>query len=638
MSIRAEILIRRTYSRPKDDGNFETWDEVVDRSFRHQKYLWERAKGSKLNQEESGELVELGMLMRDFKCSLAGRTLWLGGTEMSRRREASQFNCSFSIAETVSDCVNIFWLLLQGCGTGFKTKVGCLNGFSTIIPQIEIKPSIRAAKDGEDKTTESYKDRHWTLTVGDSAEGWAIFIGKLLSGKYPGCKKLTLDYSQIRPPGSRLKGYGWICNGYKPLAIACNTIVNILNRRAGQLLGHQDIHDIINLFGTILSTRRASEISLFDFGQPGWRDFAICKQDYYSTSPWRGQSNNSLLFYQKPTISELRNIFELMQLSGGSEPGFINAQAAKERAPWWSGVNPCAEILLANKGFCNLVETDVAKFRNDMNGLLRALYIIARANYRQTLVELRDGILTKEWHQNNEFLRLCGVSITGIIRRPDLRAYDLRRMRDAATQGANSMADGLGLQRPKNITCGKPSGTLSKIMDTTEGIHKPIGKYILNNIAFSINDPVVEILKQANYKVIANPADPTSVLISFPVAWTDIDFSIPETAISQLTRYRFWMRNWCDQNMSCTIYYTKDEIEDIIKWLDLFWDDYVGVSFLLRHDDASTVNAPYLPQQIVTKETYEDYVSELLDVNISNTLPIEMIEEQGCESGACPVK
>ncbi len=634
MSVRSEILIRRTYSRQKEDGSYESWDDIVNRTLIHQRWLWERAKGSKLTTDEQAELVELGMLMRDFKCSVAGRTLWLGGTEMARRREASQFNCAFSFEENVSDSVNAFWLLLQGCGKGFKTKMGCLNGFSTYIPQVEVIPSTRKSKDGKDTTTESYQDRVWRITVGDSAEGWAIFIGKLLSGKYPKCKKLILDFSQIRPPGSRLKGYGWICNGYKPLADTSVIICQLLNKRAGQLLNHQDIHDLINLLGTVLSTRRSSQISLFDYGQPGWKEFATCKQDYFKTSPWRGQSNNSLLFYQKPTTDELHDIFELMQLSGGSEPGFINAQAAKERAPWWSGVNPCAEILLPNKGFCNLVETDLAKFKNDMNGLLRALYIIARANYRQTLVDLRDGILTKEWHQNNEFLRLCGVSCTGICRRPDLRAYDLRRMRDAATQGANSMADELGLQRPKNITCGKPSGTLSKVMDTLEGIHKPIGKYIFNNVAFASSDPVVETLRRANYRVIANPTDPTSVLVTFPVSWEDVNVEV-ESAIDQLNRYKFWMRNWCDQNMSCTVYYTPNEIPEMVEWLDRNWEDYVGVSFLRREGE---VNAPYLPQEVVTKDKLEDYQKTLLTVDIDNKTPIEFIDDVDCEAGVCPTR
>ena len=152
---------------------------------------------------------------------------------------------------------------------------------------------------------------------------------------------------------------------------------------------------------------------------------------------------------------------------------------------------------MGDKSFCNLTEIDLAKFRGDAHSLHKAAKLIARANYRQTCVNLNDGILQDSWHQNNQFLHLCGVGVTGVVR-SGMDAYDFKSLRNIVVQAAYSMADELNQARPKNVTTVKPSGTLSKIMDTTEGVHKPLGKYILNNINFSKHDPVIQVLRDAN--------------------------------------------------------------------------------------------------------------------------------------------
>ena len=475
-SLRAQVITRRTYNRPLDeDGKvFETWEQTVDRVIRHQRWLWERALGRGLNDIEEAELAELRLLMLERKVLTSGRTLWLGGTDVAKRREASQFNCAFTYVESVYDVVDVLWLLLQGCGVGFRPVVGQLTGFVRPIPKLTIIRSQRTIEEfkngnrGREHNIEHFdpETRRWYISVGDSAEAWAKSIGKLLAGKYP-ADELVLDFSEIRPAGIRLRGYGWISSGDAAIARAYEAIFGILNRRAGCLLTRIDILDLINWLGTVLSSRRSAEIALVAYGEDEWEEFAVAKREYWVDNPQRGQSNNSLLFLQKPSRAELERIFKMMLEAGGSEPGFINQAAATRRAPWFKGVNPCAEILLGNKAFCNLVEVDVGKFKGDSAGLQRAVEIAARACYRQTCVDLRDGILQEAWHLNNAFLRLLGVGLTGIVRRPDLSAYDYAQLQRAAVAGGYSMADELGLPRPKNVTTVKPSGTLSKIMDTT---------------------------------------------------------------------------------------------------------------------------------------------------------------------------
>lgn len=652
VSTRAQVITRRTYNRPiSDDGKeFETWQETVARVIDHQEWLWQRAAGRDLNDIEYAELYDLEQLMLDRKVLMSGRTLWLGGTNVAKTREASQFNCSFTHVETIYDVVDVLWLLLQGCGVGFKPIVGTLNGFSKPIKNIKVIRSTRTTKGGNEHNVETFDPvtKVWTIQVGDSAEAWAKSIGKLIAGKYP-AETLVLDFSQLRPAGERLKGYGWISSGDSAISIAYVAIANILNGRADSLLTRMDILDIVNHLGTILSSRRSAEIALFDYGQPEWEEFAVAKKDWWlHNNAHRTQSNNSLVFKEKPLKSDLERIFGMMLKAGGSEPGFINEVEALRRAPWFKGANPCVEILLGNKAFCNLTETDIAKFKGDTAGLHNAIRLAARANYRQTCVNLQDGILQESWHLNNYFLRLCGVGLTGIAMRPDMGSYDYEYLKRTATGAAIGMANELGLPAPKNVTCIKPSGTLSKIMDTTEGVHKPLGKYIFNNVQFSKHDPVVEKLRDAGYRVINHPVDDTGVLVTFPVMWDGVPFDEVEgkevnleSAVTQLERYKLLQTSWNQQNTSVTISYDPSEVPDIIDWLLDNWDCYVGVSFIYRTDPTKTakdLGYLYLPQEVVTEHDYNEYVKTLTAVDLNNTNSFDEITDAECATGACPIK
>jgi ribonucleoside-triphosphate reductase len=673
VSTRADIITRRTYSRPLVDGGneFETWDDTCQRVIAHQAWLWERALTHKaypeiplhdlsddmhewvnLNEEQADELHELYKLIYERKLLPAGRTLWLGGTEVSKRREASMFNCSHLNIETIYDIVDAFWLLLQGCGVGFTPIVGTLTGFRKPISEIEIVKSNRKGKGGNEFNDEEFtEDGIWRISVGDSAEAWAKSIGKLLAGKYE-ARKLVFDFSQIRPAGERLKGYGWISSGDDSISIAYPAIARILSRRSGALLTKIDILDILNWLGTVLSSRRSAEIALCEYGSAEWHEFATAKERCYEEEfKHRQQSNNSLVFYKKPTKENLTNLFDLIVRSGGSEPGIVNGEAALKRAPWFKGLNPCAEILLSNKSFCNLVEVDVSKFYLDSSGLHKTLGLAARMNYRQTVVDFRDGVLQESWHLNNEFLRLCGVGVTGIIQREDLSEFDWKSLKYSAVTAARSMAKELNLQHPKNVTTVKPSGTVSKIMDTTEGIHKPLGRYIFNWVNFSKSDPMVDIVKASNYKVIDNPSDPTGCIVCLPVEWSHIEFDTIdkgdecevnlESAVSQLDRYLKIQNFYCDHNVSNTISYDKDEVPFIIDWLLENWDSYVAVSFLFRTDptkNARDLGYDYLPQEVVTKDEYDRYVNHLLPVNFDKVHSYDELDDDECATGACPIK
>lgn len=665
MSARALAVYQRTYSRLREDGTHETFPQTIDRVINHQRWLWARAIGTSegeelgdpdhpnfsLGMEEEAELEELRALLFSRKALPSGRTMWLGGTEIARTRELSQFACSGLTVRTVYDVVDACWLLLNGCGIGVKPQDGVLNGFMQPITDVRVIRSTRTGKGGEEHNTETWDSATatWTIRLGDSGEAWAKAVGKLVAGKYP-AKTLILDFSQLRPEGSLLSRYGWVSAGDTVISQELPKIAAILSRRAGQLLRKLDIGDLINHLGVIQTGRRGAEILLLDEGDPEIEDFISFKDKCWVDNPQRQQSNNSILFWEKPSRGRLEEIFSDILRAGGNEPGFINAEAARLRAPWFATSNPCVEILLGDKSFCNLFEIDVAKFTH-LQDLLDALRLCARANYRQTLVNLDDGILQRTFHELNEFLHLCGVSITGVARRPDLSAHDLRAMRTAAHIGAWTMADELGTPRPKNVTCIKPSGTLGKVMDTTEGAHKPLGRYVFNSIVYQRTDPLIAKLRDAGYEVRPHPTQETMVLIKFPVESTGVQFEdfhgTPvnlEPAVDQLTRYKLLMDNWCDQNVSLTVSYDPEEVPAIIDWMLDNWSSYVGVSWAFRTDPTKTAadfGAAYLPQQVVDEPTFRAYTAGLrpLDASgdVGGAVPLDELEDD-CEGGVCPVR
>ena len=368
-----------------------------------------------------------------------------------------------------------------------------------------------------------------------------------------------------------------------------------------------------------------------------------------SNRPWREQSNNTLEFHSTPARCQIEELFDLMIESGGSEPGFRNAVTAIRRAPWARGTNSCGEILLPNRGFCNLCEVNLAHpHHQDFDNLMRTLGLIARTNYRQTCVDLQDGILQRAWHENNENLRLCGVGLTGIVQRDDMTPDTLQIMRAQARHGAFSMADELGMTRPAAVTTIKPSGTLSKVMDCTEGMHRPVGKYLFNHIEFGQLSPLPQKLAQAGYEVFDHPTKPQAVLVRFPVAWDGVKFDSLkdgreanlEPAVHQLERYRRLLNHWSDHNVSCTISYDPDDVPGMIEWIERYWDQQVGVSFLLRANPsarAKELGYAYLPQEVVTQDEYTQYAATLKDVDLDSS-DIDAPLQESCTLGACPTR
>lgn len=668
-SVRAQFTHRRTYLRPLDeDGTqFETVNQAMDRVVGHQVWLWQKQLGRPLNGAEWDEITELAGLMEQKKVSMSGRVKWMGGTDLVKERAAGAFNCSFSVAYTPADLVDIFWLLLNGCGVGFKPVEGLLSGFPSSITDIEVIPSERTERGGAEDSSEhiDIAAGTWRIQFGDSAKGWAKAIGMLL-GEKPRVTKLILDFSELRPGGKRLRGYGWISSGWMPLAEAMAKIAVILMKAAHRTLTKAEIIDIVNFLGTVLSSRRSAQICLIETEQTtleglleelGW--YIDFKTDRWERGEGqREQSNNSIGFLNKPEPAVIEELLRRILPTG--EPGFVNVEHARRRAPEMEGLNPCAEILLPNKGFCNLVQAVWHRFNGDLPGLMRAQYLAGRANYRQTCVSMRDGVLQLQWNDMQKLLRLCGVSPTGAVAWEGVENPQmLEAVRDAAVSGANSMADEFGTPRARRVTQVQPAGTSSKALglegdEVHEGLHLALSRWIFNWINFPANDPMLEAFQAAGYDMKPNPNDPTGMLVCWPVEYPaspkftkmlspdgeHLEVNL-ESAVSQLERYRLFMNHYVDHNASITVNFDESEIPAMVDWFMKHWDEYVGVSFLKRNNPLATaedLGFKYLPQQCVSRERYETYLSKLLPIDISEDKSAELLDQGECSQGGCPVR
>ncbi len=669
-SVRAQYTHRRTYLRPLDeDGKvFETVNQAMDRVIGHQVWLWEKQLGRPLVQKEWDELTELAGLMEQQLVSMSGRVKWMGGTDLVKERAAGAFNCSFSVAYTPADLVDIFWLLLNGCGVGFKPIEGLLSGFPSSIKTVEVIPSERTERGGAEHSSEEIDIENgvWTITFGDSAKGWAKAIG-MLFGEKPRVHTLRLSFAELRPGGKRLRGYGWISSGWRPLAAAMKRIAELMQRAAHRPLNKGEIIDVVNFLGTVLSSRRSAQLCLIEtdattldelFNELHW--YIEFKTDrWLKGEGQREQSNNSIGFMNKPEPEVIEQLLRRILPTG--EPGFVNVAEARRRAPEMEGLNPCAEILLPNKGFCNLVQVVWHRFNGDLPGLMRAQHLAARANYRQTCVSMRDGVLQLQWNDAQKLLRLCGVSPTGAVAWEGIKdPRMLEAVRDAAIAGADSMADEFGTPRPRRVTQVQPAGTSSKALglegdEVHEGGHLALSRWIFNWINFPSNDPMLEAFRNAGYDMKPNPNDPTGVIVCWPVeypaspmftALTDpatgehLEVN-QESAVSQLERYRLLMKHYVQHNCSITVSFDGSEIDEMADWFMQNWDDYVGVSFLKRNNPLATaedLGFKYLPQECVSREKYEAYTKRLLPIDISQDKSAELLDQGECSTGGCPIR
>ncbi len=423
-----DFVYYRTYSRwLPEEKRREYWWETVRRAVEYNCTI------TKTNRSEAEELFDNIFHLRQF---LSGRTFWVGGTSVAKHYPMANYNCSFQIVNNFSAFKDIFYLLMIGSGVGvriLKEDVAQLPKVRTDFEVVHKDYSPLPRSEREDNTSlEFFYNNTVKITIGDSKEGWVqsldFFMQLIHSNEYRNIKTVIIDYDHVRPKGEKLRTFGGTASGHTSLKNMFYKIDRVI-KKAGILseskivkLRAIDCLDIANVIGenvVVGGVRRTAEIVLVDADD---QECIEAKSKLYTMEDgkWivneeilhRQMSNNSIYYKEKPSREKLKWQLERMRYSG--EPGWVNEVAGSKRRPNFNGVNPCGEILLDNKGLCNLTTINVFAFvydgnKLDVQGLLKAQRLSARASYRMTCVELELPM----WNNVQQRDKLLGCSLTG---------------------------------------------------------------------------------------------------------------------------------------------------------------------------------------------------------------------------------
>jgi len=629
----AEFVYYTAYARWKDDeGRRESWMETVDR---YMDFMKENL-GNKLSKKEY-EDVRQAILVQDVCPSM--RLLWSAGPA-ARKTNVTGYNCSFIAPTQLRDFGEIMYISM--CGTGL--------GFSAESENVQKLPQINR------QTGESPLEH----TVKDSKEGWADAYVKALETWFAG-KDITLDYSKVRPAGARLSTMGGRASGPEPLISLVQFTREKVFARQGKRLRNIDVHDIVCKIGEIVvagGVRRSALISLSDLDDTEVRDAK--KGQFYITEPQRSMANNSAVYLEKPGAEYFLEEWTSLVKSKAGERGIFNAGCFETQLPErrtallkkkygndlssaMVRTNPCGEIYLQSKQFCNL--TSIVVRSNDTEESLKRKMEIATllGTYQSTLTNFE--YLSKEWKENCEAERLLGVSLTGYYDSALIREEKiLKKLRTEGIRANKKYAKKMGVNESTCITCVKPHGNSSQLLDTASGMHPRYAQYYIRRVRVSRTDPVFQMLRDQGIpafpEVGQTEENATTFVLEFPVAApkgailkNDIG------AIDLLKEWKLLKTSFTEHNPSVTISVGDDEWVDVANFVYTNWEYVGGLSFLPRSDHVYKL-APY---EEITKQEYEKRAQVMSGIDFSNLVLYEKndqtkgAKELACVSGTCEI-
>lgn len=623
-----EFIYYRTYSRwIEAENRRETWIETVDR---YVSFMKENL-GNKLTAAEYEE-VRQGILKQQVMPSM--RLLQFAG-KAARTTNVCAYNCSFIAPSKIEDFAEIMYISMCGTGAGFTVE-------SANIQQL---PVIKR------QTGEKLKAH----VIADSKEGWCDALTLGLKTWYDG-KDIEFDFSALRPAGARLQTMGGKSSGPEPLRDLLRFARERILRRQGKRLTNLDAHDLICKIGEIVvagGVRRSALISLSDLDDNDVRDAK--KGQFYLTDPQRSLANNSAVYNNKPTAAEFLNEWAALVASGSGERGIFNrgnltTSLPKRRLKALNGVidnlgtNPCGEIILQSKQFCNLSEI-VARPEDTLKTLLHKVKLATiLGTYQSTLTNFK--YLSKEWKENCEKERLLGLSITGqwdaeVVRDPAV----LRKLRDESIKINETYAKRFKVNPSTCITCVKPSGNLSQTVDCSSGMHPRHAPYYIRRVRIASTDALFKMLRDQGVpyhpEVGQSLENATTYVIDFPVkAPGGSVFKNDLSAIQQLEYWKMVKTNYTEHNPSVTVSVGDDEWLQVANWLYENWDIIGGLSFLPRSNHVYQL-APY---EEINKARYEALSKQWEGIDFSKIISYEMTDETenkrelACAGGTCEIE
>ena len=619
----------------------ETWEETIDRYFN---FFKEHLKENCNYDLTDKEIKEIRNAVVDLDVMPSMRCLMTSG-EALKRENVAGYNCSYVKVDSPRSFDEILYILMNGTGVGFSVEEEYVNKL----------PSV----------AEEFYDTESVIVVRDSKLGWAKALkelyGMLWMGQVP-----TWDLSKVRPAGSPLKTFGGRASGPEPLEDLFKFSINIFKNAAGRKLRPVEAHDLVCKIAEIVvvgGVRRSALISLSNLGD---REMRYAKSgNWWETNVQRALANNSVNYKEKPDVGTFMREWLSLYDSKSGERGIYNSMSAKRTTEKLNqekdkdgqniirrdaredfGTNPCSEIILRSREFCNLTECVVRGWDDTKSLKKKVRFATILGTWQSTLTNFK--YLTGEWKRNCNEERLLGVSLTGIMDNADTNGSTggldgrLRELRKEAIKTNKEWSEKLGIPQSAAITCVKPSGTVSQLVDSASGIHARHNPYYIRTVRGDNKDPITKFMKDQGFPCEPDVTKPNhTTVFSFPMKSPDGAVCRQDmTALEQLELWKTYQEHWCEHKPSVTISVKEDEWVDTASWVYNNFDDISGISFL-PFSDHTYKQAPY---QDCSAEEYEELYSKMpKNVDWTGLSDYEQqdytagSQELACSAGVCEV-
>ena len=624
-----------------DQRRRETWEETIDRYFN---FFKEHLKENCNYDLTDKEIKEIRNAVVDLDVMPSMRCLMTSG-EALKRENVAGYNCSYVKVDSPRSFDEILYILMNGTGVGFSVEEEYVNKL----------PSV----------AEEFYDTESVIVVRDSKLGWAKALkelyGMLWMGQVP-----TWDLSKVRPAGSPLKTFGGRASGPEPLEDLFKFSINIFKNAAGRKLRPVEAHDLVCKIAEIVvvgGVRRSALISLSNLGD---REMRYAKSgNWWETNVQRALANNSVNYKEKPDVGTFMREWLSLYDSKSGERGIYNSMSAKRTTEKLNqekdkdgqniirrdaredfGTNPCSEIILRSREFCNLTECVVRGWDDTKSLKKKVRFATILGTWQSTLTNFK--YLTGEWKRNCNEERLLGVSLTGIMDNADTNGSTggldgrLRELRKEAIKTNKEWSEKLGIPQSAAITCVKPSGTVSQLVDSASGIHARHNPYYIRTVRGDNKDPITKFMKDQGFPCEPDVTKPNhTTVFSFPMKSPDGAVCRQDmTALEQLELWKTYQEHWCEHKPSVTISVKEDEWVDTASWVYNNFDDISGISFL-PFSDHTYKQAPY---QDCSEEEYEELYSKMpKNVDWTGLSDYEQkdytagSQELACSAGVCEV-
>ena len=614
-----------------NENRRETWEETVKRVMD----FWYGRFPDLLDEpaDEDGDfswydILHDAIVRQDIMPSM--RTMMTAGPALDRD-EVAGYNCSYVAVDSPRVFDEIMYVLLCGTGVGYSVE----KKYVSKLPEI----------------SEEFHDTDTTIVFADSKIGWASGFRELISLLYAG-KVPKLEFGRIRPAGAPLKTFGGRASGPEPLRDLCRFTTEVFKAARGRRLSTLEAHDLVCKIAEIVvvgGVRRSALISLSDLDDDKMRQAKMGA--WWESNVQRALANNSAVYEEKPDIGRFMEEWKSLYDSKSGERGIFNRESANLFVPerrrelgyseW--GTNPCSEIVLRSKQFCNLSEV-VVRSSDTIESLRRKVRLATiLGTLQSTLTNFR--YLSAAWKRNTEEERLLGVSLTGIMDNRRMSGAEegledlLEGLKHEAIQTNFEWADRLGIGRSSSITCVKPSGTVSQLVDSASGIHPRYSEYYVRTVRADKKDPMSEFLISQGVPHEADVTKPNDTWVfAFPQrAPHEAVMRDDVSAIDQLELWLTYQKHWCEHKPSITVYVREHEWLDVGAWVYKHFDFMSGVSFL-PHSEHTYKQAPY---QEIDEEMYNALVQDMPPIDWTEFREYRdtttSSQELACVGGACEI-